>query len=222
MNEIRINKLIRSRRKTICLIVTQDASLVVCAPRTAPNQIIKNFINKKRDWIRRHQEIAKKRFSEIPFKKFVDREGFLYLGKYYPLKISDREDIILTDFLEFPGKFLINARENLIRWYRVRALEIISERVSRYERLSGLHSSSITITKAAKRWGSCGTKNSLNFSWRLILAPTEIIDYVVVHEVVHLLQKDHSKKFWEKVSSITPDFRLHNKWLNENGYLLTI
>ncbi|MDD5432103.1 MAG: SprT family zinc-dependent metalloprotease [Candidatus Omnitrophica bacterium] len=222
MDEIKINKLIRSRRKTICLIVAKDASLVVRAPQTTPNRIIRNFIDKKKRWIIKHQEIAKKRSSEITFKQFVDGEEFLYLGKYYPLKISDREDIFLTDSLEFPRKMLMTARESLIKWYQDKALDLISERVFQYERVVGLRSTSIAITKACRRWGSCGVKNTLNFSWRLILAPLGVIDYVVVHEVVHLSQKDHSKEFWRKVRALIPDFSQYNKWLNKNGHLLTL
>jgi hypothetical protein len=81
---------------------------------------------------------------------------------------------------------------------------------------------SIRITDARQRWGSCTHKGGLNFSWRLIQAPPKIVDYVVVHELVHISQPDHSKKFWNKVREILPDYERRRKWLRENERLLKI
>ena len=87
---------------------------------------------------------------------------------------------------------------------------------------TGYTPADICISDARKRWGSCTHKGIINFSWRLIQAPPEIVDYVVVHELVHLGQPDHSKKFWEKVRKIMPDYERRRKWLRENERLLRI
>jgi hypothetical protein len=78
------------------------------------------------------------------------------------------------------------------------------------------------ITNAQKRWGSCNAKGNIFFSYRLIMAPFAVVDYVVVHELVHIKEKNHSHKFWNSVMNILPDYRKHRQWLKENGYLLAL
>ena len=87
---------------------------------------------------------------------------------------------------------------------------------------TGYTPKSIRITDASQRWGSCTSTGGLNFSWRLIQAPLEIVDYVIVHELVHLRQPDHSKKFWAKVKEMMPDYERRREWLMENERLLRI
>ncbi|MCS7122892.1 MAG: M48 family metallopeptidase, partial [Candidatus Micrarchaeota archaeon] len=80
----------------------------------------------------------------------------------------------------------------------------------------------VRITNARRRWGSCSSSNNLNFSWRLIMAPLEVIDYVVVHELVHTRIKNHSKAFWRMVEAVMPDYDRQRRWLRENGHMLKI
>jgi len=101
-----------------------------------------------------------------------------------------------------------------------RAQEIIPQRVELYSQQTGIKYSKIRISNARKRWGSCSAKGNLNFSWRLSLAPLEVIDYVVVHELAHIVHKNHSRKFWKLVSEIYPQFKLCRKWLRDKGRLL--
>ncbi len=91
-----------------------------------------------------------------------------------------------------------------------------------YSEMTGLIHRSIKITSAKKRFGSCSPNGSLNFSWRLMMAPLNIIDYVVVHELVHIEERNHSKNFWNKVRIILPDYKQSEKWLKDNSQLLTI
>ena len=102
------------------------------------------------------------------------------------------------------------------------AKEIINERVKFYANKYGFNYNKIKITSANKRWGSCTGKGNLNFSYKLIMAPIEIIDYVVVHELIHLIDKTHKKSFYNKVEKILPDYKERKNWLNKNGYLLRI
>ena len=113
-----------------------------------------------------------------------------------------------------PGKHLINE-------YRSRARKIITERCEYFASKMNLKYSALRINGAKKRLGSCSAKNSLNFTWRLIHAPQEIIDYVVVHELCHIEVKNHSSRFWNKVKIFYPDYQAAKKWLKENSCLLT-
>jgi len=99
-------------------------------------------------------------------------------------------------------------------------LKKISERVKYYSSLADLKYQKINITSAQKRWGSCSAQNNLNFPQRLALAPNKVIDYVVVHELCHIKEKNHSKNFWQEVAKIMPEYKIHRRWLKNHGYLL--
>lgn len=223
MEEIRINEIVRSRRRTITLVVTQDCTLVVRAPLGASNSHIESVVREKSAWI-------KKKFFEISqrpkamAKEFVNGEEFLYLGQAYKLCFVERarKDIELTDKICLSVQVKPIARFVLRRWYKATALKIIGQRCQWYADAIGHKPVSVKITEARKRWGSCGSKGTLNFSWRLVMAPPEVIDYVIVHELTHIGQMNHSPVFWRQVADILPDYKKQEKWLQENGGLLTI
>ncbi len=100
------------------------------------------------------------------------------------------------------------------------ALKKITQRVKYYASLSGFKYNKIKITHAKKRWGSCSYQNNLNFTIRLALAPLPVINYVVVHELCHIKEKNHSRNFWQEVSKIIPNYKIHQQWLKDNSYLL--
>lgn len=223
MTEIIIDKLIRSRRKTVSLAITHDGRLIVRAPLKTPVDYIRKLVLKKSSWIKMGQETLKERCKKNPPKKFVNGETFLFAGNKYQLKIvDDCADIELNGSLNFPRRLLPVAKDFLINWYKRQALIKISERVDWYAKLAGLNYKSIKITTPMKRLGSCGRKGTLNFNWCVVLAPLSIIDYVVVHELSHLEHMNHSRKFWDKVKTIMPDYEQRKKWLKDNSYLLTV
>lgn len=221
--EIEIERIIRTRRKTIALQITEDAKLVVKAPMDASDEVIWRVILKHKNWILQKKKEIEKRDPRFTPKKFVNGESFLYLGRYYRLWIVDQEEPLrFENAFYLSKKMLPKAKELFINWYTERAYEKISQRVDLYSRLSGLKYNRINITRAQKRWGSCSPKGNLNFSWRLIMAPLPVIDYVVVHELVHLEIKNHSRDFWVKLKILMPDYEKHHNWLKENGYLLRL
>ena len=220
MSEIKIDKLVRSKRRTIAIIVTRDAQLIVRAPFGIKDKIIDDFVSRKSKWIIKKLEDARRKCRNIIPKRFANGECFLYLGKSYPFKIVESNRIGLNESLEFPGKWLAHAGIYLKEWYKSQLLKTITERVCVYSEMTGLKHRSVKITSAKKRFGSCSPNGSLNFSWRLMMAPLNIIDYVVVHELVHIEVKNHSKKFWNKVRIILPDYKQSEKWLKENSHLL--
>lgn len=205
MNEIKINKLIRSRRRTITLAICPDATLTVRAPLLTPLSYIQKLVFEKRAWINKKQMQIMKNGGPSKPKEFVDGEEFLYLGKIHKLKFANRKGLGLRD-----------RKEKMIAWYKRQALQKITERANFYSRITGWEFKSISITKAERRWGSCGPKGSINFSWKLIMAPLEVVDYVVVHELAHIPERNHSKRFWAKVASIIPDYKERRKWLRDN------
>jgi predicted metal-dependent hydrolase len=114
------------------------------------------------------------------------------------------------------------ARQVFTRWYKEQAMQVITSRVHFFIERLGVSCPIIRITSARTRWGSCSFKGTLSFTWRLVMAPLDIIDYVVLHELVHLKHKNHSKAFWLNVQAYMPDFNERRNWLKENGYLLSL
>ena len=221
---IKIDKIIKSKRKTIALQITDDATLIVRAPFFVDDKTIEQVVESRKEWIEmKRKEILSRDPKFLP-KEFVNGEGFLYLGKYYRLKIlkNAEEPLKFDNGFYLSKEHLHHARDLFVQWYKQRAYEKISERVKWYVQKRGFKYNKVNITDAQKRWGSCSCKGNLNFSWRLIMAPLAVVDYVVVHELVHLEEKNHTKAFWGKVKMLMPEFEKHRSWLKKNAYLLRI
>ncbi|MDI6769862.1 MAG: SprT family zinc-dependent metalloprotease [Anaerolineales bacterium] len=218
-----IDQLIRTRRRTIALIVERDGRLVVRAPLHVTDGQIHKFAESKADWIKAKQAQAKKN-SAVARKRYVAGEEFLYLGKAYPLVFVNRQKPALIHDSRFVLAItaLPRARQLFVGWYKEQALRVISERVDLYAAKYGYTCRQVKFTSARTRWGSCSPNGNLSFTWRLVMAPLAVIDYVVVHELVHLKVKNHSKNFWTQVGEIMPDYKQYIAWLKANGPFLTL
>jgi predicted metal-dependent hydrolase len=218
-------QLIRSDRKTISLIVERDGRPVVRAPRHAALEQILRFVEEKAGWISSRQEQARRRLAELPARRYAPGETFLYLGEPYPLEIVEgaRAPLALAG-----GQFRLSsqdrpqAREVFTRWYRQQARSVLGERAARLAGQYGLEFKRLRISSARTRWASCSTTGTLSFTWRLIMAPLPVIDYVIVHELAHILEKNHSPRFWARVRAMLPDYPARVKWLKQNGHLLSL
>lgn len=217
-------KLIRSKkRKTIALSVTADASLVVRAPASTPVTYIERLLEERIGWIKKAVAKAHARPKPIPY-EFVEGESFYYLGRKYKLNFS----ATAKQKIDFKSKFIVsvsekdNVRDLFVVWYKKEAKRFITERVEWYAKKTGFKYKSIQVTSAKKRWGSCSSNGNLNFNWKLIMTPLEVIDYVVVHEMAHLQHKNHSIDFWNCVKVIYPNYEKSEEWLKKNESLIDI
>jgi Predicted metal-dependent hydrolase len=219
-----IDNLIHSRRKTVALIILADGKLTVRAPMRMSGMEIRKFVQNHEAWIRKNQDRLKSS-PPPPVKFFQAGELFMFLGQEYPLAIYNRQRpaLILTD-AKFQLSFskLLSARQEFTNWYKTQARIVISKRVFFFADPHKFKYTKIRITSARTRWGSCSSNGTLSFSWRLVMAPLEIVDYVVLHELVHTQIKNHSKKFWLRLSEILPEYKIHVRWLKENGKYLTL
>lgn len=180
---------------------------------------VERIIRKHLQWIERKLEEWK---SRRPMqKRFVEGEKFLYLGKEYPLKIAigQRKGVI------FDGNSIIvkhgdagKIRERLLNWYKGQAKTLIPPRVHQLADIHRFTHSRIRITSARKRWGSCSPDNGLNFSYRLIMAPPDVVDYVIIHELVHTKIKNHGPQFYRMLRSIMPQYREKEEWLHRHWH----
>jgi predicted metal-dependent hydrolase len=217
-----IHTLIRSRRRTICLTITENAQVVVKAPFWITARYIEDFMNKKQNWIIKKLEAIKER-PKAKIKEYENGEEFLYLGKVYNLRIvPSRIPVKLKDELEISTNVWPKHKEAVKIWYQEEAAKIIGDRCAYFSEIMDCEPVSIRISNATRRWGSCSARGKLNFSWRLVMAPIEILDYVVVHELAHLHELNHSRRFWAKVKSVLPDYKEKQKWLRKNEPLLSL
>jgi len=223
MQKILVEKIIRSRRRTVALEITPSATLIVRAPLRAPSAYIEEIIRQKHSWIvRKFDEMKRRPLSSGH--EYTEGEIFLFLGREYPLHILPEDNMTIerSDKLYVSYKLLPDIKNHIKRWYRQEAHKEVQARCMWFSMKTGHVPTTIRITDARQRWGSCTHKGGLNFSWRLIQAPIDIVDYVVVHELVHICQPDHSRKFWNKVREILPDYERRRQWLRENERLLKI
>jgi predicted metal-dependent hydrolase len=216
----------KKRRRTISLRIKEDGKIVIYAPHHTPKWEIEKFIKEKQIWIVNKISEKEKQIKEAE-KTFLSGERFLYLGEWYPLEIHEFDHKEPPLRLSF-GKFILNkdhiegARDLFIKWYKREAKEKIVGRIDYYSHRLHLFPRGIRITNARSRWGSCSRDNRLSFSWRIIMASLTVIDYILIHELVHIREKNHSKRFWTTLESILPDYRKHRLWLKENGHLLQV
>jgi hypothetical protein len=219
---MKIDQVIRSKRKTVGLYVESDGRLIVRAPRGVPRAFIDAFVQEKEAWIREKQALARQMAKQSRPRQFVDGENFLFLGESYPLQIVDHQ----AKPLVFDAGFHLRrdaqpqAVAHFEAWYRGQARKLISERVAWYAQQHGFHYKKIRIGAARTRWGSSSTTGTLSFTWRLIMAPLDMIDYVVVHELVHTRVRNHSPAYWQALAEIMPDYKSRLDWFYKHGHTL--
>jgi predicted metal-dependent hydrolase len=224
MPTIAIDQIIRSRRKTVALIVTSDGKLVVRAPFLFPRSEIIKLINRKKGWIEKRLVWVRKNRVETGHYKFVQGSQFWFLGKRFSLSISDNisPNLFLDKEFHLSRKALSSAEQLFARWYREQARNILTDRTRLLAKQSGFIYRKVMITSARTRWGSCSSSGTISFPWRLVMAPMPVIDYVIIHELAHTVERNHQKRFWELVAAIKPDYKIYIRWLKENGSSLRI
>ncbi len=215
----------RRRRKTLALRIAPDGRAVVRAPWHTPRKEIDGFVARNTAWLRRKREKRAANRQETA-RSFVPGETFLHLGQPYPLDASDAPE---APPLAFSGSAFVlrrdcldQAREILIAWYVQAARAVLEDRVAFFADALGLRPAAVRIGRGRSRWGSCSPGNRLTFSWRLVLAPPAVIDYVVVHELVHLKEKHHADPFWRAVAAVIPEYRDRRRWLRTQGHRLEL
>ena len=212
------------RRKKLTITVERDRSVVVHAPAQAAEDAIRQAVEGKRQWLFDKINHAQK-YQDLPHapgKEVVNGESALYLGREYSIALTSTE----SGGVEFSRRFLIPLADQRKRkavlkdWYLARAKEAIVPRVKRHAGELGVAVAEANIVDNRFSWGSCTTKDHVNFNWRLIKAPMFVIDYLIVHELAHLLEANHTLRFWNIVRAKAPLSEKAKAWLKEHGQLL--
>jgi predicted metal-dependent hydrolase len=224
MTELEYQTVRSPKRKKLTITVERDRTIVVHAPQGISEEEVRRIVDAKRQWILtklRHPQKYQDRLHP-PGKEVVNGESAPYLGTDYRIEVTETA----SGQIEFSHIFMVPAahqakhREVLRDWYIAQAREKILPRVEQHARELGVRFTSAKIVDNRYRWGSCTVKDNVNFNWRLIKAPMFVIDYVIVHELAHLIEANHTSRFWSIVRANTPRMEKAKAWLKEHGQIL--
>lgn len=209
-------KLIYSNRKTLGIVVKPDQSVTVRAPINADSDRIQKIVKKKSPWIVRTIEYFEALLPKLPQRTYVSGESHYYLGKHYRLKVhkSNLEDVRLNKnsiavYTIHKGKPGV-VKTLLQYWYKYKAEKKFRERFDLcFESFNHFRNDApkLTIRKMKRRWGSCNTKNKITLNEELVKTPTRCIDYVIMHELCHLIYRNHDHQFYTMLSRLMPDWK---------------
>ncbi|MDA9700186.1 M48 family metallopeptidase [Synechococcus sp. AH-736-M02] len=221
-------EVVRSIRRTAALHIV-GSDLQVRVPKDLGDEKVAAILQQKRPWI--VSKVAElKRMPPQKTKELVSGESFPYLGRNYRLKVQDGHQVgvcLAGGYLQATVRSTEQGEQRQQRiqqyldsWYKSRALERLTDKTNRYAEQIGVSPSGISVRNLKSRWGSCDSRGQLLFNWNIIKAPHAIADYVVVHELCHLVHPNHSKDFWALVGKHDPAYPDHRQWLKEQGAVL--
>lgn len=221
--EIAIEK--TSRRKTVSIFIERDGSVRVLAPVTANDDTVESAVKSKEYQI--FAKLAKwKELNQGKVKRaFVNGQSFLYFGRNYRLSIEENQAVPLKltgGYLRLDKKYLSKAEKVFKEFYREKAQQKIQERTKLIEDKFSTKPSSIKVLELRNRWASWTPKNRLTFHWKCAMAPVGVLDYIIMHEMVHLKYPSHSPAFWNELDKKMPDYRERENWLKQNGVKMAL
>ena len=221
-------EIIRTDRVKSASIDVEDNLVKVTVPKNLSDERIEELIKGRILWIKQKLALQASAIVSKP-KEYVDGEAFAYLGRNYRLKCANgtEESVKLrSGYLNVTTK---NGKRNseyikaaIEQWYRTKALSRLIDKTKRYSAILKVEPTSINLKDYKAMWGSCSPKGVVSYNWRIILAPHKIVDYIVVHELCHLIEPNHSSKYWKQVRSVIPDYENSKEWLKNNGSSLLI
>ena len=223
MTELDYTIVCSSRRKTLNITVERDRTVIVRAPQDTPEEAIRRAVEAKRQWILDKLRSSQKYKDRVPpGKEVVNGESAPFLGREYRIEIAETPSgaVELSRQFTVPPSHSAQRREVLRAWYVGQARDTILPRAHQHARELGVEFAGARIVDSRYRWGSCTVGDNVTFNWRLIKAPMFVIDYVIVHELAHLLEPNHTPAFWSIVRARTSTMVKARAWLKEHGQML--
>ena len=223
LDELQV-QVVRTQRKKTLSVQIEQGQVRILVPRTLAWAEIEAMVAKKARWIQL-KLAEQQQVQPLPAKEYMNGEAFYLLGRNYRLQIVtdapsahvDLDAGRLRVHLPTSSPSADQIRSAVIKWYKAQAVEVLLERVQRYERLMKVSATSVVVKKYKARWGSCYADGRISFNWLIIMAPSTVIDYVVVHELCHLVHMNHSPEFWQIVKRYHPGYAEAKQWLKEYG-----
>jgi len=224
LNGLAINVIRTSRKKSMHIVVERDGSVSVQVPEQLEEQRILSILQAKEYEIHKKLLYWKEVNQGQIDRHYVSGQSFLYLGKNYNLHLVEKQKRTLV-FKD--GKFLLSdqcqyPREAFVRFYKKQAKTKIEERLQLFQNKVSRIPGKVEIRELPTRWASCTPSGNIYFNWKCVMAPLAVLDYLIVHELVHLEFPNHSRAFWDNVSMICPNYQQHETWLKRNGVRMTV
>ncbi|MCH1624626.1 M48 family metallopeptidase [Ferdinandcohnia quinoae] len=217
-------------RSSIGISVDSYGNVEVQAPKGIPNERVHQVLEDNWDLIQERLEEMKDRLQGPKIKDYKHSESLLYLGKTYPIEILQDKQIE-RDYVVLEGDKLVIyvklvedgfIRQALKRFYYQRCKVLVGESIAYYQSNFKTKPRSIRISDSKTTWGTCDSRLQLTFNWRLAMAPKEVIDYVVVHEMCHMVHLNHDRSFWRLVGKIIPHYKESEHWLALSNWKMTV
>ena len=225
-NDVSIEVVRTKRRKTASIQIIKGAVKVI-VPQKLSDSRVEELIQKRTPWIRKKLGEQSQIVTPNP-KEYISGENFTYLGRSYRLKVLSGNDYgvkLKGGYLEVtvPNKSKEeDVRNSLIKWYENHALKQLTDKTKRYADIMGITPHSIFVRDYKSRWGSCSPEGKISYNWRIIIAPHNIVNYVVIHELCHIVHPNHSPSYWRFVKTKIPDYDICRQWLRVHEDMLVI
>lgn len=200
------------KRKKTTIHIDVLGRVTVKAPKNTSDEVILHAVERHSEWIleQLRRQAAARKVPEV--KQYQEEGSFLYLGKEYGLH----------ELIETAGRDADELKAELKKFYFTSLKKIVGERIIRYQTQLKVKPKSIEIVESRTKWGSCSSDKKLTFNYRLAMAPPEVIDYVIIHELCHLLHMNHDRSFWRRLGSIMPDYKDKEAFLARQGQFMTL
>jgi len=220
---IKPDAIIKTNRRSLSITISSEGEIIVHAPRRLSLDKIISFVNEKEDWILKKLKLILEK--KLEFKDVLGYSKFMFLGKQYlkyEMQGIKKIELTQTCLLCPKGFSEKEILSKIARWYMRTSKNILGERIEYLARLMQLDYNVFKVSNSKNRWGSCDSKGNIKINFRLIMLPHKIIDYVLIHELSHLVEFNHSKKFYKVIESVMPDYQKHRKDLKEYTNILQL
>jgi len=213
-------KITRSKRKTTSIFVERDGSISARVPEQLEDNEIKQVLEAKEYQIHKNLAEWTQLNERYVLREFVNGQSFLYLGRNYRLKLVEEK---LGELHFKKGKFLLSKQEiekakvYFVDFYKRKLKDKIKPLVLRFQSQLGVNPNEVKVMELKNRWASCSSKGNVNFHWKCAMAPMDVLQYIVVHELAHLIYMNHTQEFWNEVDKILPSYEKQLNWLKLNG-----
>lgn len=211
---------LRSARRSVAIFIERDGSVSVRAPQAASDEQLAKVVEKKLPWIYRNLALWRELNRNIPKREFVSGESFYVAGQ--PCILDVQADAVepleqVGDRLVLNRKHLAKAEELLRAMYRRLGYERLPGLIERFAPRMGVRPGRLRVWELQNRWASCSERGNLNFHWKVMSLPGDVLEYLVVHELAHIKHRNHTKEFWCEVEKVMPNWEVAANWLRTNG-----
>lgn len=224
--------IVRKNIKNINIRIEYNGNILITCPINTTIDTIENIIRNKIQWIITKLKIIDKKNKKLNELQLNELNNLLFLGKVLSVHKccinTNKPYVVFRDSkaIIYGNNYILSNLENIkkviYRAFKKILYTIIEERIDIYRKLIKARPNKISIKNQKTIWGSCSSNGNLSFNYRLIMTPLDIIDYVVIHELCHLVHMNHSKEYWKLVKSVIPDYELKKNWLNNNVYIINM